>query len=273
VTADDDLAYPRWALVRDSAAALQQTALAFGVTCLALTGSVARGVDHDASDVDFWIADMDPDALATVADETRFTKSLAAVLGMDSVDVRPQLHIDDAPWIIDSMRCDAIALSDIEAGVVRLPSSYVRRPLRIEVAKPHGKGSGTRDRTGTVSIRHESLPSPIGTLSFDYEYGTRVLRTTDYSIPREDHRDRGYPHAMTAELLRSFRGVNITFSGVDELTTSDGRGLLASLQKHGLLIHAGRCFRSEEACVCPLRMDARLTRVTAANDPVLTPVS
>lgn len=60
-------ASPRFQLVRRQASALVEVAASYGARGLELCGSVARGTDHDASDIDLWVGELQrgPDVRAT----------------------------------------------------------------------------------------------------------------------------------------------------------------------------------------------------------------
>ena len=86
-----------------------------GASGVCLTGSVARGEDHDDSDIDFWLQEFDGDEMTTSRRATQLVKAFREILTPYSVDIRadyfPGWPVDDAQ--AQSMRRDAISIDDL----------------------------------------------------------------------------------------------------------------------------------------------------------------
>lgn len=111
---------PRRAWVVAHAHELASLASSFGASRMCMCGSVARGTDTDASDIDFYIWEFDGHASGTVgrmearqrADD--LLKAIRAMCPFD-VDVRglPGWPLD--PEFEATMRRDSIALTELGA--------------------------------------------------------------------------------------------------------------------------------------------------------------
>ena len=91
----NDRLWPLWAMLRDTAPELIHVGRDAGVEDLAITGSVARGVDHNASDFDFWLPTVERGRLDKYTDQEALKSEFSRVLGR-SVDIRPLVpNVDD----------------------------------------------------------------------------------------------------------------------------------------------------------------------------------
>jgi len=243
----NDRLWPLWAMLRDTAPELIRVGREAGVEDLAITGSVARGVDHNASDFDFWLPTVERGRLDKYTDQEALKSEFSRVLGR-SVDIRPLVPNVDDPIYSESMRMDAIPLEEIAARRAIRPNALASLPRRVTVMRPKPDGpSSTRSVTGIVTL-HEN-GEQVGWLSFGHKRGSRLVCSTQFTTEPGHYRS-GVATVMVRELMRSYRGCEIAYSGV--ASTPQGEGLLVGLRLKGIPIHDGLCFQGGDECVCGL---------------------
>jgi predicted nucleotidyltransferase len=107
---------PRYQAVLAARLQLERHARELGASDVCLTGSVARGEDHDGSDIDFWVEGFDGDEMTARQRTTEVVRAFREILQPYAVDIRGDYF---PGWLVDApqasaMRRDAIRLADLE---------------------------------------------------------------------------------------------------------------------------------------------------------------
>ena len=115
INADTDVS-PRLAWVKAHAAELIELAAMYRARQLSLCGSVARGTDHDDSDIDFYVWDFDSDSEGAGSELSARQRSNQLVKAIRSLSPY-KVDVCGVPgWLLDppfdaAMQRDAIDLS------------------------------------------------------------------------------------------------------------------------------------------------------------------
>jgi len=156
----------------------------------------------------------------------------------------------DAAHFLEGMRRDAISLAHVAEGAIKLPSTLAQPPRRVRVLrpKPHAARLSARIQ-GWVECWENG--ARLGRVSYGHKRDERLVRTTQFET-EEMYQRQGVATLLARELMRSYPGCRLAFSGMEP--TAAGDALYQSLRRGGVAIHAGTCPLTGPICPCGLQM-------------------